>query len=607
MPLTVCEAFQRTRKIDPDAVAFRTPGDAVAVTWAQYDSRVHAVASGLHALGVRRGDVVALMMRNRPDFALADTAAMHVGATTLSVYNTSSPAQLAYVLGHSGARIMLCDSAMVSTVVASGAQLDQIVSMDGDVAGADLTFEELEAKQSAAFDFESSWRASRPDDTLTLVYTSGTTGDPKAVEISHANVLAAAHGLNEVVPIVFGDRITSFMPAAHIADRVSSLYWMAILGMQVTYVEDAKAILPALIDTRPTVWFAVPRVWEKFRAALEAKVDAISDDSVRETTRRAIELGRLRSRAQLGGPELSAEDAAEWRALDGQVLSQLRAAIGLNQARASICGSAPISPATLEFFLAIGITVVEVWGMTETTGIGTMNPPGAIRLGTVGRVFPGNEISVAEDGELLVRGPVCFGGYRHAPELTVAAIDGDGWVRTGDIATVDADGYVRIVDRKKEILINAAGKNMSPANIENAVKAACPLIATVAVIGDARPFNVALVTLDPDAAVALAKRLGIDDASADSLAWDERIRTVVDEGIAAANDTLSRVEQIKRHRILDSVWEAGGDELTPTLKLRRKPISEKYAVEIDELYSSGAVHTLDSAGERMRSTPMSAR
>ena len=597
-PQTVCEAFQRTRAIDPGAVAFRTPGDAVAVTWAQYDSRVRAVASGLHALGVRRGDVVALMMRNRPDFALVDTAAMHVGATTLSVYNTSSPAQLAYVLGHSDARVMLCESAMVSTVVASGAQLDHLVSMDGHVEGADLTFEDLEAKRSASFDFESSWRVTKPDDVITLVYTSGTTGDPKAVEISHANVLAAAYGLHEVIPIAFGDRITSFMPAAHIADRVSSLYWMAILGMQVTYVEDAKAILPALIDTRPTIWFAVPRVWEKFRAALEAKVDAIPDDSARETTRRAIELGRLRSRAQHGGPELSAEDAAEWRSLDGQVLSGLRAAIGLDQARASICGSAPISPATLEFFLAIGIAVVEVWGMTETTGIGTMNPPGAIRLGTVGRAFPGNEVSVAEDGELLVRGPVCFGGYRHAPELTVAAIDGDGWVRTGDIATIDADGYVRIVDRKKEILINAAGKNMSPANIENAVKAACPLIATVAVIGDARPFNVALVTLDPDASAALADRLGIGDIPIETLAQDDRIQAVVAEGIAAANDTLSRVEQIKRHRILVSVWEAGGDELTPTLKLRRRPISEKYAAEIDELYAAGAVHTLDSLGGR---------
>lgn len=597
-PLTVCEAFQRTRKIDPGAVAFRTPGDAVTVTWAEYDSRVRALASGLHALGVRRGDVVALMMRNRPDFALVDTAAMHVGATTLSVYNTSSAAQVAYVLGHSGARIMLCESGMVSTVVASGAELDHLVSMDGPVEGADLTFAELETMQSATLDFESSWEATKPDDIVTLVYTSGTTGDPKAVEISHANVLAAAFGLNAVIPIEFGDRITSFMPAAHIADRVSSLYWMAILGMQVTYVEDAKAILPALIDTRPTVWFAVPRVWEKFRAALEAKVDSMTDDSARETTRRAIELGRRRSRARLGGPDLSAEDAAEWRTLDARVLSQLRAAIGLDQARASICGSAPISPATLEFFLAIGITVVEVWGMTETTGIGTMNPPDAIRLGSVGRVFPGNEISVAEDGELLVRGPVCFGRYRHAPELTVAAIDGDGWVRTGDIATIDSDGYVRIVDRKKEILINAAGKNMSPANIENAVKAACPLIATVAVIGDARPFNVALVTLDPDAAAALAARLGIGDIPSEALAQDERIAAVVAEGIAAANENLSRVEQIKRHRILGGVWDAGGDELTPTLKLRRKPISEKYATEIEELYSSGTVHTLDSLGGR---------
>ncbi|WP_252341912.1 long-chain fatty acid--CoA ligase [Rhodococcus sp. 14-2483-1-2] len=597
-PLTVCEAFQRTRKIDPGAVAFRTPGDAVTVTWAEYDSRVRALASGLHALGVRRGDVVALMMRNRPDFALVDTAALHVGATTLSVYNTSSAAQVAYVLGHSGARIMLCESGMVSTVVASGAELDHLVSMDGPVEGADLTFAELETMQSATLDFESSWEATKPDDIVTLVYTSGTTGDPKAVEISHANVLAAAFGLNAVIPIEFGDRITSFMPAAHIADRVSSLYWMAILGMQVTYVEDAKAILPALIDTRPTVWFAVPRVWEKFRAALEAKVDSMTDDSARETTRRAIELGRRRSRARLGGPDLSAEDAAEWRTLDARVLSQLRAAIGLDQARASICGSAPISPATLEFFLAIGITVVEVWGMTETTGIGTMNPPDAVRLGSVGRVFPGNEISVAEDGELLVRGPVCFGRYRHAPELTVEAIDGDGWVRTGDIATIDSDGYVRIVDRKKEILINAAGKNMSPANIENAVKAACPLIATVAVIGDARPFNVALVTLDPDAAAALAARLGIGDIPSETLAQDERIEAVVAEGIAAANENLSRVEQIKRHRILGAVWDAGGDELTPTLKLRRKPISEKYATEIEELYSSGTVHTLDSLGGR---------
>ncbi|KAF0964876.1 AMP-dependent synthetase/ligase [Rhodococcus sp. T7] len=581
---TVCAAFQLTSRIDPDAVAFRTPRDLISVTWGEYSRRVRGLAEGLHALGVRRGDVIALMMRNKPEFALIDSAAMHLGAATLSVYNTSSAEQLSYVLNHSGARIMICEEQMLDTVRRSAAPLDYVVSIDGPSADADLTVDQVEAMTAHGFDFEGTWQSVTPDDTLTLIYTSGTTGNPKAVRISHSNVVTAAQGLNEVIPIRFGDRITSFMPAAHIADRVSSLYWMAILGMQVTYVDDAKSILPALVDTRPTVWFAVPRVWEKFRAALEAMITNEPDAERQATAQRAIELGKLRTRAVLAGDELPVSDLAEWELLDKSVLAEFRSAIGLDQARVSLCGSAPISADTLEFFLAIGVRVVEVWGMTETTGIGTINPPDAIRLGTVGTVLPGNEVKLATDGELLIRGPVCFDGYRSSPKLTTEAIDTAGWVRTGDIATIDEDGYVRIVDRKKEILINAAGKNMSPANIENAIKAACPLIASVVAIGDGRPYNVALIALDPDAAAALAGRLGLKDHSAATLARNEQVQALVAAGVEAGNATLSRVEQIKRHRLIDAYWDAGSDELTPTMKLRRKPISKKYADQITALY-----------------------
>ncbi|MEV0061138.1 long-chain fatty acid--CoA ligase [Nocardia sp. NPDC050718] len=585
-PDTVCAAFQRTRTIDPRATAVRTPGDSIAVSWAEYDRRVRAVAEGLHAHGVRRGDVVALMMGNRPEFAWIDSGAMHLGATTLSVYNTSSPEQLAYVLGHAGARVIICERAMVDTITRSGADLAHIVTVDGPHPSADLTLDLLESACSAGFDFDTAWRAVRPDDIATLVYTSGTTGNPKGVPITHSTILAAARGIDEVVPMRFGDRIISFLPAAHIADRVSTLYWMAVHGLQVTYLDDPKSLLPALRDTRPTLWFAVPRIWEKFRAFVEASIDAESDADTRNTLRRAIEFGRERHRAQRNGIEPSVVDTTESDRLDA-ALRSVRATLGLDRARVSICGSAPIAPGLLEYFAALGVPVAEVWGMTETAGIGTINPPSATRLGSVGKVLPGNEVRLDHDGELLIRGPVCFGGYRAAPELTATAIDAGGWVRTGDIATIDADGYVRIIDRKKDILINAAGKNMSPSNIENTVKSACSLIGSIAVIGDARPYNVALITLDPDAAAAAARRLGLADLSVAALAEDPRIRGLVAAGIERGNASLARVEQVKRHQILGTVWEPGGEELTPTMKIRRKPIGQRYAHVIEALYATG--------------------
>ncbi|GEM30986.1 fatty-acid--CoA ligase [Nocardia neocaledoniensis NBRC 108232] len=582
---TVCAAFQLTKTVDPGAVAIRTPQDVISVTWHEYDRRVRAVAEGLHAYGVRPGDVVAMMMRNRPEFAWIDCGAMHLGATTLSVYNTSAPEQLAYVLEHSGAQVLLCEQAMLDTVQHSGVRVEHLVSVEGPDPRADLTLEDLQATTSPGFDFDATWRNVRPDDTATLIYTSGTSGTPKAVPISHSNIMAAAQAIGEVVPMHFGDSITSFMPAAHIADRVSTLYWMAIHGIQVTYVDDPKFILPALVDTRPTLWFAVPRIWEKFRAALETLIDSETDDEVRETSRRAIEFGRQTIRARQNDSQPPVVSDVERRHLEN-MLSRLRATLGLDRTRAAVCGSAPIAADTLEFFSALGIPIIEVWGMTETTGIGTINPPHSNRLGTVGIAMPGNEIRLADDGELLIRGPVCFSGYRGAPELTGDALDADGWVHTGDIAEIDDNGYVRIVDRKKEILINAAGKNMSPAHIENTIKTACPLIACITVIGDGRPFNVALITLDPDAAIAAARQLGIADHSLATLASNSQIHEIVAAGVDKGNASLSRVEQIKRHIILNASWDPGGDELTPTMKLRRKQITEKYRDHIEFLYNA---------------------
>jgi long-chain acyl-CoA synthetase len=280
--------------------------------------------------------------------------------------------------------------------------------------------------------------------------------------------------------------------------------------------------------------------------------------------------------------------AAQHRIADTLVLAKLRHKLGLDQAKICASGAAPIAPATLEYFWGLGLTVYEVWGMSETSGLSTSTSPGKVKIGTVGQAVPGIEVKLAEDGELLVMGPTLMRGYRNDPDKTKETIDADGWLHTGDVATIDSDGYVTIVDRKKELIINEAGKNMSPANIENTIKAACSVLGPVVVIGDARPYVSALLVLDPDAAAMLAAQHGLKDTSPAALAAHPAVRDVVTAGVKAGNAHLSRVEQIKRFRILPAVWEPGGDELTPTLKLRRKPIAEKYQHEIDEMYTKTA-------------------
>jgi long-subunit acyl-CoA synthetase (AMP-forming) len=425
----------------------------------------------------------------------------------------------------------------------------------------------------------------QPEDVITLIYTSGTTGNPKGVEMTHANLMFEASAIGAVLDVHFGDRITSFLPSAHIADRVMCLYNQEVFGTQVTVVSDARQIAAALPDTRPTIWGAVPRVWEKLKAAIEFAVLNEQDEAKRQALQWGMSVAAKRAAAMLAGEPMFEELAAEWAKADELVLSKLRERLGFGELRWAASGAAPIPKETLGFFAGIGIPIFEVWGMSELSAVASATHPRDARLGTVGKLLPGLEGKIADDGEFLVRGPLVMKGYRKEPAKTAEAIDADGWLHTGDILEMDPDGYLRVVDRKKELIINAAGKNMSPANIENAILAACPMIGAMVTIGDGRPYNTALLVFDADSVGPLAAQHGLSDASPAALAAHPDVIARIAAGVAEGNAKLSRVEQIKRFRVLPTLWEPGGQEMTLTMKLKRRPIAEKYAAEIEELYA----------------------
>ena len=583
-PSTLCQAFQRTAAIDPDAVALRTVGDTQTLTWGEYSDQVRKVAAGLAALGVKRGDTVSLMMGNRIEFYPLEVGAQHVGATSFSVYNTLAAEQLTHVFGNAGTKVVMCEAQYVDRIRASGAEIEHIVSVDGAPEGT-MSVDELLAAGSDDFDFDPAWQAVQPDDVATLIYTSGTTGNPKGVEMTHTNLMFESTAVEAVLGIEFGDRATSFLPSAHIADRWGCLYNQEVFGTQVTVVPDPRAIVAALPDVRPTMWGAVPRVWEKLKAAIEFTATNELDEMKRAALQWALSVAAKRAAALLGGEPVPDDVAAEWAQADELVLSKLREKIGLDQVRWAVSGAAPIPKETLGFFVGIGIPISEVWGMSELSCVATVSHPSEARLGTVGKLVPGMECRIADDGEFLVRGPLVMKGYRKEPEKTAEAVDEEGWLHTGDIFAMDDDGYLRVVDRKKELIINAGGKNMSPANIENTIKAACPLIGVMSVIGDARPYNTALIVLDAESAGPYAEQRGLSDASPETLANDPEVIKSIAAGVGEGNTKLSRVEQIKRFRVLPTFWEPGGDEITLTMKLKRRPIAEKYAVEIEELYA----------------------
>jgi long-subunit acyl-CoA synthetase (AMP-forming) len=532
---TLCEAFQITAAQRPEQVALRTLGGASEITYAEFRAQVRALAEGLHSLGVGRGDTVALMLTNRPEFSLVDTAVMHLGATAFSVYNTSSAEQANHLFRNAGNRIVVTERQFLPRVLESRTpEIEHIVLVDGAEAGT-MTLQDVARLRAPGFDFDAAWRAVQPDDVVTLIYTSGTTGPSKAVQLTHGSVLFQTRGVAAMLGLQTGGRSISYLPSAHVGDRCLTHYGGSLcFGNSVTSIPDHRQVGLALVEVRPTVFGGVPRVWEKLKAGLEAA---------------------------------GVTDPAK---LPEQVKAAVRAKSGLDQTGWRITAAAPISTEVLQYFAALGLELNEGWGMSESSCFGTLNPPDQVRSGTVGKPLPGVEIVVADDGEMLVRAPLVMKGYRGDSEKTAEAIDANGWLHTGDIAQIDADGYVRIVDRKKEIIINSAGKNMSPANIELKLRASSRLIAHAVCVGDRRPYNVALIALDREMCAGHTT---------------DELRSVIETAVTAANAELSRVEQVRRFTILETDWLPGGDELTPTMKLKRKPILHKYASEIEQLYS----------------------
>ena len=583
---TLPHAFQETAALEPDAVAIRTVGDKLVITWRQYAARVRKIAAGLSALGVQPGHTVGLMLRNRPEFQLTDTAVMHLGAIAFSIYNTSAPDQIRYLFSNAENKVVITEKDFLPAIKAAGADLAQLIVVDADVDGC-LTLEQLESLGTKAdFDFDAAWRAVRPGDIATLIYTSGTTGPPKGVELTHANVMAAFSAIVDLIGMQPTDRITSYLPHAHIADRVTGHYANMVLGVQVTDVADPRAIAEALPDVRPTMFLGVPRVWNKIKTGIETKLDTEATGIRRRLALWAIDTGIQAARLTLAGESVPPSLAFRRNVADRLVLAKLRHALGLDQVRWSVIGAAPCPVETIEFVWGLGIPVYEVWGLSESVGCGTSNRPGAYEVGSIGQPLSGVEISTASDGELLIRGPVVMRGYRHQPEKTIEAIDLDGWLHTGDIGTIDEQGFVTILDRKKELLVNEAGKNLSPANIEMAIQSTSPLIDQVVAFGDAKPYVTALVVLDSDAVAAQAAALSMADPSLATFAQHREAREMLTAAVLEGNSKLSRVEQIKRFLIVGTPWEPGGDELTPTMKLKRKPIAEKYSAEIENLYAA---------------------
>lgn len=591
-PATLCEAFQRTVAARPHEPALLTP-EGPALTWGQYADRVASVAAALEHLDVDRGEPVALMLTNRPEFHVADCAALHLGAVPYSLYNSLPADQIRDLLVRTGTRLVVTERRFLPVLRAAraGTAVRHLVAVDaleGPAEEGVLSLAEAESAAPAPFDLAAAAREVEPGDLITLIHTSGTTGHPKAVEITHRAMMAQLVGTQQVLDVTAEDTHISFLPAAHIADRWGSHYTNIYCGTQLTCLDDLSQLAETLTTVRPTLFGAVPSLWQRLRTGLESAL-ADADPGLRTLVEDALATGRRLAPRRWAADPLTEPERAELDAADG-ILGELRRRVGLDRARICITGAAPAPEGLQDFFHTLGLPLTDAWGMSELSGIALIAPSGSPRAGTVGRPVPGAEISIADDGELLVRAPFLMRGYRGEPELTAQAIDTEGWLHTGDLATIDAAGDVRIVDRKKDLIISTGGKNMAPARIEGVLKEASPLIAHAVVVGDARPFNVALLVTDREAVTTWARRTGITSAAP----WETHapdLAAALAQAVADANTRLSRPERIRAHGVLTEEWIPGGPELTVTLKVRRAAVTIQYADMVEALYHrAGAGH-----------------
>jgi long-chain acyl-CoA synthetase len=564
---------------------------STSLTWAQLRERVAELAAGLAQLGLQSGDRMLISSNNRPEHWLIDYAAVHVGAVPCTAYATLSTPQLAYLGRHSAAVVLVIEGQQQwerwRPVLDQLPALRHVILLDETLAVPEdprfRSFAELRtlgAKALAADPeaFEKGWRAVRPEQPVTLLYTSGTTGDPKGVLLSHRNVIFQAATGEVTVPLPEHTRTVAYLPLAHIAERVLAVYAPLFRVGHVHIAPDAAAVGAGLRTVRPGSFFGVPRVWEKLAAAVLA-ILAGADEKVRAASEVALRAYQLRARSQ----PVPAELAAQLEAVDDAALRPIRALLGLDQVQWAGSGAAPIPVDVLLVLAGIGVDVMEVWGMTETTGGLTHNTPEAFRTGSVGRPTAGSEIKLGDDGELLVRSPLVALGYLRADGGVDPITDAEGWLATGDVATLDAEGFLAITDRKKELLITASGKNVSPAQIENLLRAH-PLIGYAAAIGDGRPYITALISLDEEVLPGWAQARGLPGNDFQALTEHEAVVAEIRRAVDAANVQLSRPEQVKRFRILPRPWTPESGELTPTLKLRRRIIAERHAAAIEELY-----------------------
>ncbi len=599
---TICDALASTALGYGDRPAYsdrEAGGPWQTISWARTRALALQLGAAFTELGLRPGEKVALMLPNRVEHVLADLGALHAGGVPVTFYATLAAEQIAFMAGNCDARIAVIDGASELTrwqqVLAQLPGLRTVIVRDGAACppGAPfLSWQDFAAlgERRLAADPESVTSrvaAIKPDDPVTLLYTSGTTGNPKGVIISHANALyevAVGHavGLGRL-----HERWVSYLPLAHIAERMFTLYLAICNATHTHFCHDAASqLISTVSDVKPTAFFGVPRIYEKVMAGIQALLAGEQDAQRKAAVAAAMETGLAYVRSSQYGEETPAELAGRFAAADQQVLGPIRSLLGLGEASLLVSGAAPLPPEVGAFFGGLGIRIMDVYGMSETTGAFTMNTLDAFRLGTVGRPVPGIEVRIADDGEILARGPLSTPGYLNLPEQTADLIDADGWLHTGDIGTIDADGFVRVIDRKKELIITAGGENVSPAAVENLL-VAHPLIGQALAYGDRRPYLVALLTLDGGVAPAWAKARGIDHDSLAELAAHPDVRAEVGRAVEEANARLARVQQVKYWELLPVEWTAESAELTPTFKLKRRVVHAKYADVIDALYQAG--------------------
>jgi len=572
------------------------PGPWQTLTWGQFREEVLRLAAGFTALGLQPGERVALMLPNRAEHVLADQAAVHAGGVPVTLYATFAPDQIAYVAGDCDARIAVLDGeaelARWQPILSRLPGLSRIIVRDAAVCPAGdqylswAQFAELGRQRHAADPGAVAERiaAIKPEDPLTLLYTSGTTGNPKGVLLTHHNVLYEMAVARATGTVSHGVRWVSYLPMAHIAERMFSIYLPVDNAGHVHFCHDTSQLVSVVGAVRPTSFFGVPRVWEKIRAGIQALMAMEQDPEKRAAVARAMETGRRYVASRQYGCHTPPELEAEFQRAEQEVLAPIRSLLGLGEAAVVSSAAAPLPSDVADFFAGLGMMILDIYGMTETTGAFTSNTREAFRFGTVGRALAGVEVKIAEDGEILARGPLNTPGYLNLPEQTAALLDADGWLHTGDIGALDTDGFLSVVDRKKELIVTAGGENISPAAVENLLTAH-PLVGQALAYGDRRPYVVALLTLDGEVAPAWARARGIEAQSLAELAAHPAVQEEIGAAVAAANEKLARVQQVKRWRLLPVEWAAGSGELTPTLKLKRRVVHAKHADDIDSLYA----------------------